>query len=197
MPPQNQSNRYDFIMAPPPPPKRSFNFGNSIGARIGVVISGLIVLIILIVIVNSLLGQASNAQTQRLIEVTQAQTELIRVSALGSKAKDLDTRGLAINTSLSIETSRQQVKKSLVARGMNEKSINKQMAASKNSKTDAALAEATNNNRFDETFSTIINKPLADYQKLLTTASGSGNKTEKTVLAAAKENAIRLSSKQT
>ena len=93
---------------------------------------------------------------------------------------------------MSAQSSQQQIKKSLAARGVKEKSLNKQLAAGKNSKTDAALEEAEKNNRFDETFKAIMNQQLKDYQKLLNGAYASGSVSEKKVLTAAFENATLL-----
>jgi FlaG/FlaF family flagellin (archaellin) len=193
--PPNQPGQYDFILGSDQQPKRGIDFSQNKGARFAVIAVIVIIVIILAMVISSFLGKESKAQGQRLLEVAQAQTEIIRVTALGTKqeAKDLKTRNFALNTQLSVETSQIQVKKSLAAHGMGEKSISKKLGATKNAKTDAALKEATQNNRFDETFKTLLAKQLSDYQKLLKTASGSAKtKTEKNTLNTAYTNVGRL-----
>lgn len=196
MPPQQQS-QYDFILNnSPKPPRGPLVGGNKIG-RILVVVVGLLLLIIAGVAANNFLKGSDKEQNQRLIDIAKAQTEIIRVSALvkPETAKDLDTRIFALNTRLSLEGSNQQIKTLLAARGVNKKSLTKIVAPSKNPKTDGALDEATKNNRFDETYLTIIEKQLSDYQILLKAAAEAGNTKEKQSLTASFNNVDRLSTK--
>lgn len=180
-------------MNPGHQPKRGFDFHHNLKARLVVVAAGIIFLVILVTIVSSFLNKDAAAQTQRLTEVAQAQTEIIRVSTLAKdKAKAEETRSYALNTKLSVESSQQQIKKSLAARGVKEKGLNKKLSAGKNPKTDAALDEAEKNNRFDETFKAIMNQQLKDYQKLLNGAYASGTTSEKKALADSFENAALL-----
>lgn len=209
MPPQQQSgpsgqppygapDPYAFIMNNQPQKKGGFNFnGAGMGARIALVAGLLIMLIIIYMVASSFLNKSSNDQTQRLLEVTQAQSELIRVSRIAEDdAVDLKTRTLAYNTRLSTESSQRQVKALLAKRGKSEKSVNKKLGATKNAKTDAALEEAKKNNRFDETFTTIINGQLVAYQKLLKSAHDAGSANEKTVLATSFESTKYLVAKK-
>lgn len=192
MPPAQQ-NQYEFIMNPSRPPKRRFDFHNNLKARIAVVAVLLILVVIVATVVSSFLNKDAQAQAQRLTEVAQAQSEIIRVSALAKdKAKKEDTRNFALNAKLSVESSQQEIRKVLSKRGVSEKSLNKQLSAGKNSKTDAALDEAAKNNRFDETFTAILNQQLKDYQKLLQGAFASGNSDEKKAITYSYENAARL-----
>lgn len=192
MPPQQQ-NQYDFIMNGSPKPPRNPLLGTGLGARIAVIAGLLIIIIIIGAVINSFLTKGDRVQTDRLVEIAQTQTEIIRVSSLAKdKAKDINTLNLAVSTRLSVESSHQEVKASLAARGVKGKSLNKKLAASKNPKTDAALDEATKNSRFDETFLTIINKQLTDYQKLLQAAYPGSKTKERSVLTASYENAGRL-----
>jgi hypothetical protein len=195
--PPNQPNPYDFIMNNNQPPKRGFTFGNTMGARIAVVAFLVILLIIIVFIANSFIGKNDKAQTVRLTEVAQAQSEIIRVSTLADKdAKTTATRNFAMNTRLSVQTSQQEIRGPLSKHGVNSKSLNKQLTASKNSKTDTALVEASKNNRYDETFTTIMNKQLADYQTLLKAAHDNGTASEKKVLQAAFDNVRVLIAKK-
>lgn len=194
MPPQQQNN-YDFILNADHKPPRGPLFGNSMGARIAVIAVLVVVIIVIGVVVSSFLGKAGRAQNQRLVEIAQTQAELIRVSALASKpesTKTLSTQTAALTTRLSLESSQQQTKKMLANRGINEKGLAKQLASGKNPKTDATLDEAIKNSRFDETYTALVNKQLADYQKLLQAAYPGATPNERTVLTALYENADKL-----
>jgi hypothetical protein len=167
MPPQ-QPNQYEFIMGNTAKPGKGLPLGNNKLARALVVVVIVIIVGIIAAVANSFLTKDSQAQTQRLLEIAQTQSELIRVSSIAkNKARDLDTRNFALNTQLTVQTSQQQVIKALNGRGVKSKGLNKQLGAKKNPKTDAALDEATKNNRFDATYIAILNKQIADYQKLL------------------------------
>lgn len=193
--PPGQQNQYDFIMDNNPN-KRGPAFGNSMKARVALVAGGAVLLIILALVVMSFFSQGDKGQTQRLLEVAQAQNEIIRVSSLGKeKAKDITTRTYAANTRLSVSSAQNEVKASLNKRGMKDKAINKQLAASKNSKTDTALDEASQNNRFDETFTAILQKQMTDYQKLLQSAYDGGTATEKKSLKTSFDSAAKLAAK--
>jgi hypothetical protein len=196
MPPNNQhpgQNQYEFIMNPSPKQRHSFNFGHNKGARITVVVVGIIILSIVATFINGFLGKENKAQTDQLVEIAQAQSEIIRISAIAKeKARSNGTKNFAANTKVSIETSQQDVRKLLNSRGVKDKALNKKLSASKNSKTDATLDQAANNNRFDETFQTVVTKQLSDYQKLIQSASVGGTPNEKKALAKALENSKLL-----
>jgi len=193
MPPGNQQNPYEFITNPAPPPRRKLNLGNSMGARFALIAGAVILFIIVAVVVSSFFNRENKAQVERLTEVAQSQSEIIRISALADKkAKDIKTRNLAANTRLSVESSQQEVKKLLNGRGVGSKGLDKKLGAGKNTKTDATLDEAARNNRYDETFAAVIEKQLADYQKLLTAAHQSGTANEKKTLSALFQNSKLL-----
>lgn len=191
MPPDlnHQQNPYDFILRDTPPPKRQLNLGSSMPVRIAIIVGGLLLLIVMFAVVSSLLGSASNAHKQRLIEAGQAQTEIIRIAKLAEEqAGDLGVRSLAVTTQLSLSTDQQAIKTALTKRGIKEKSLDKTFGTTKNPKTDAALEEATANNRFDDTFLEILDKQLNDYKRLIQNAGSSANNAEKNILKTALTN---------
>jgi hypothetical protein len=125
------------------------------------------ILLITIIVVMSLLFGGSGSPT--LLKVAQAQTELIRVSQLGSqKATSPSARALAVTTLLSVETAQKETVDKLKEQG--QKTNDKLLGETKNSQTDAALTAAAQNNRYDETFRQIMESQLAEYQNLLQTA---------------------------
>ena len=188
--PPTQQNPYDFIMSADQRPRRSFNLGDNKGARFVVIAVLLILIFIITMLVMSFLDKDKNAQKERLIEIAQTQTEIIRVSSLAEKdAKSADTRNFAVNTKLSVQTSQSEVSGAVARYGVKGKGLTKELSASKNPKTDAALQEASRNNRFDETFMAIMEKQLADYQKLLLAAHKAGTPADKQVLQKSIKNA--------
>lgn len=183
--PPNQQNPYEFIMSPNQRPPRKPIIGNSIGSRIAVVVVGLVLLIIIIMVISSFLNGSNKDQNDRLLKITQSQSEIIRLSALAEKAAKVDsTKIFAANTRVSTQSAQQDTKKLLTARGVKTKVIDKQLGVSKNPKNDAALKEATANNRYDETFTQLINQQLGDYQTQLQTAFDNATPNEKKSLMA-------------
>jgi hypothetical protein len=179
---QNSNDPYGFIMNNPQKPSRSFGPSGTAG-RIAVVVGGVVLLIILAIVLLSLLGKSDKAQTQRLIEISQKQTEIIRLTTQSDKnAKNIATRSYALTTRLSMESSQKKTNELLAKRGVKEKSLAKLLPAGKNTKSDELLAEAQKNNRFDETFTELISKELTNYQKLLSGAAEGASKREKEVL---------------
>lgn len=195
MPPQQQ-NQYDFITNSPKQPRRQINFGKSPRQRIVIVAVGVVFLIIAATMLNSFLNRGSKAHAERLTEVVQAQNEIIRVSALAVKdAKSDKTKNYALNTKVSVQSSQNDVKALLAKRGIKAKGLTKKLAASKNTKNDQTLKDGGLNNRYDETYTALTNKQLADYQKLVTAAYASSNPAEKTALTISFQNAGKLAVK--
>ncbi len=165
MPPnqnKNSQNPYDFITTPGQAPVSGFSPNKK--QRIILIILGAITVIILIIVVVSFFNKAGQAQNQKLIELAQTQTEIVRVSAIGAgKATSLETKSLAINTQLSVESAKQTTKQALKNR--KAKAPDKVLNSGKNTKSDTLLADATANNRFDQTFTELIQTKLASYQK--------------------------------
>lgn len=181
MPPNaSGSNPYDFITAPQ---QNTAGFGpDNKKKRIVLVVLGALIVIFLFVVVSTFLSRAGQAQTQKLTELAQTQTEVARVAGIGvTKAKGLETKSLAINTQLSAISSRQDVVNALKQRGVKIK--DKELAAGKNSKTDALLQDAAVNNRFDQTFTEIIQTKLASYQKLAKSVYASSTPAEQKIFS--------------
>ena len=85
-----------------------------------------------------------------------------------------------------------ETKKLLAKRGVKEKGLNKILGNKKNDKTDAALKEAAQNNRYDETFNALMQKQLSDYQKLVKVAHDNGTANEKKTLNESLESNAKL-----
>lgn len=183
---QPGSSNYDFILNPQKPSKQPLFSGKSMLQRI-LIIGGLFfILIILVAIVIALFGRGSNVQKERLIEIAQTQTEIIRITAIASdKSRDVTTRTLAATTRLTTESDKLETISALTARGVKDtKKI--PLDLGKNTRSDELLDEAIANNRFDETYKQILTSQLESYYRLLQQAKSSvGTVTERELLETA------------
>lgn len=140
-----------------------------------------ILIIIVGVILGNVLGSSNEAQKQRLIELAQAQTEIVRVSTTASgKLSGTDIRGVAFTNKLSVQSSLNQTTAQLSKYGV--KANPKLLGQGKNSETDKLLADASANNRYDETYKKILDEQLDNYQKLLKNSFETESKTEKLMI---------------
>lgn len=191
-PPQPQQapeqNPYDFIMNSGEPPKKSplgLPSGNSKLQRILIVGGGIVVLIIIGVLLLSIVTAGSKSNTEQLLSLAKTQTELIRVADLVVKepsVRNESTRILAINTSVSVNSTKQQVVSMITKSG--KKADPKQLALSKNTKTDASLESALQNNQYDEVATEILTTELKNYRlQLKTSYDAVSSKQDKQILS--------------
>lgn len=182
-PQQNQEDPYGFITNPQKPAKRklSFNFGNTPQQKAIIVGVGFVLLIIVFMILLSVFNRASNAQKDRLVRMAQAQAEIARVAELANKdARGSDTRALAVNVQLTLESDLQETKELLAKRGIELK--DKTIAQNKDESTDKELEQAASDGRFDEVLRSTIEDQLGEYKVLVRSAYNGGGKLDKQVL---------------
>jgi hypothetical protein len=160
-------NNYDFIMSPNQPTQPSRLSGSSKTQRILFVGISAIVLIILIIIVSSLLNSGPNNK-ETLLKITQQQTELARIAQLNTAGASQTTKNVAMNTSITLTSDRNQLLKTLAARGIKIK--DNQLIASRNLNIDKTLDQARAASAFDATFLQTLEESLTDYQTTLKTA---------------------------
>ncbi len=183
---------YNFITNPAQQQKKPLlPGGNSMQARIFVVLGGVILLIIIGVIVSTLISSGGKEAQATLLKTAQQQAELIRISTIGVKnARDPNTLNLASTTNLTLQSD-QKVLLTHV------KADNKQLALGKDTKTDIALTNAEQANKFDEVFAQTLQAQLVAYQKTLKSAyDATSNKKLKAALGEQFKNASTLASKQ-
>ena len=192
MPPKSAPDPYGFILNPEKP-KRPPLFGGGLKFKLILLAVVAILVIIFGVIVSNILGSSNDAQKERLIEVAQAQTEIVRVSTTAaSKANSSDTKAIAYTNKISVQSAVNQTTAQLSKYGV--KTDGKLLGQGKNAETDKLLADAASNNRYDETYKKILAEQLDNYQKLLKGAFESGGKTEKVMLnRAASSNTLVVS----
>lgn len=187
--PPPEQNPYDFIMNSGVDPKKSGSFnlpsGNSTKQRILIVGAGLLLLIFLGIFLLMFLSSGKQSNSVALMELAQEQTELIRIADAVSKetaVRSEDTRVLAMNTSLSVNSTKKEVVAIITRSG--KKAEPKQLGLLKNGKTDTLLETAKQNNQYDTTALQILQNGLKAYRaKLKTTYELIGNDKDKKVLS--------------
>jgi hypothetical protein len=149
-------------------PKRSIlpGAGSSKKQRIIVVAAGGGILLLIIILISSLLF--GGKKTPGLLDLAQIQQELIRVSTLGTQqASSSRARYLAITTELTVISNQNNLLAQMKKQG--QKPNTKQLSLKQDKSTDAALTQATTDNRFDEVFIETVQKQLVAYQQQLRT----------------------------
>lgn len=176
--------QYDFITNPPKAPKKSLlpGSGSSKLQRIIIVVVILFVLLVGVAVVTTLLGSGGKNNVASLTKVLQAQTEISRVSTIAStKANGDDAQAIAGKVDIVLMTHKSQV--SALATKQKIKIAPAQIAAGKNAQTDAALATAEKNGRFDEAFIQSMRTSMQDYQTFLKAAyNNTGSKSMRELL---------------
>jgi len=194
MDPQQQSqNPYGFIMDTDHKQKSPlFSMGSSPKSKIIFAVLAVIFLLVLYTIVSRVFLNKTD-KYDVLISVRAQQQEVIRIATLGlTDAKDDTTINYTQTILSSVSSDQAQVAAIMQKAGMK---INKEtLAARKNPKTDAALAEAEKNNTYDDTLTAVLQAQMKIYQKDLSSAYDvlSSNQAKVTVQVAHKSAALVL-----
>lgn len=198
--PQNpqapQQNPYDFFMKPgtPEPVKSKLPIplgGKGLKGKIMLAVGAGLVLLIITFLAATLLG-GSKGPSDKLQEVVQEQTELIRVTDLAkTSARSTKTQVFATNVGLSLTTAKLQILP--VAKKSGAKTDVKNLSGKQSSSTDKALKAATENNQFDELFTKTVTDQLTTYKKSLNEAyQATSNKKDKQTIKNAYDGAVLL-----
>lgn len=161
-------NPYEFIVNPNTPKRGRALLGgsNSFLMRIGLLVGGAVVLMIIAAIVISAL--APKGSTPGLTAIAQRQQEIIRVAtAAATQATGQDTKNFIANTELSVTTSQQQVISYLGSHGT--KLGTKQLALDQNAQADTLLTNAATANNYDSAVVQNLTGQLQTYKELLQT----------------------------
>ncbi|HET7673153.1 MAG TPA: hypothetical protein VFK11_01410 [Candidatus Saccharimonadales bacterium] len=178
-------NPYEFIMNPEAP-KRGFYIGGTPKQKIIFGCVALIALIIMIVITNSFLSSADNAQKDRLLALAQTESEISRVAEKASEnISDKNLLYRATTVKLSVDSTKQEIISALAVRGKDK--LKSKDIGVEDPANDAVLTKGQQNSRFDQTYSELLQKQLSDYQKQLEEAYAGGNSTEKAIFNDANE----------
>ncbi|RTK94194.1 hypothetical protein EKI60_04105 [Candidatus Saccharibacteria bacterium] len=203
--PAPQPGQYDFFMNTPEPQKKPlFSGGVSSGGGgskkrlIFAGIGGLVVVIILFMLVSSLFS-GNKQRGSEILVMAQQQAEIIRTAGLSKNepaARGVATQTLAANTSITVQSSHEQVLGLL--KKYKVKADDKKLALLKKESTDKNFAAAADNNTYDEVFKETMSAQLKTYQatakKLFNTSK---SQSEKQILAEAYDGATLLLGEQT
>jgi hypothetical protein len=160
-PPQHD---YSFITDPSKPPRKRLLPGSgSLLGRVIVVSVGLLLLIIVFVVIKGLLsgGSASPA----FVGIAQDQQELIHLATAAGEESGLNetNKNFAVTTQLSLTSAQTDLLTYLSKNGTKVKE--KQLALKISATTDQQLSAAATSNTYNETFNTIMQTKLTEYQK--------------------------------
>lgn len=191
-----QSNPYDFFMKPgvPEPPKSKLPMplgGKTLKGKIMLAVGAGLVLLIITFLAATLLG-GSKGPSDKLLEVVQEQTELIRVTDKAKvDARSTKTQVFATNVGLSLTTAKLQILP--IAKKSGAKTDIKDLSGKQSSATDKVLKTATENNQFDELFTKTVTDQLTAYKKSLNeTYQATTNKKDKQTIKNAYDGAVLL-----
>jgi hypothetical protein len=164
---------YDFITNPDQPPKQSklaaLPGGNSIITRVGVVAGGLLVLVIIFSIVKGLLSSGSNLPLyMAVLEDQQALIHLATNANMSQTNLTLTDQNFTATAQLSLSSNQAELITLLQA---NKLKINPKLLNAKVSTAiDTQLTNAETAGTYDQTYQTIMQNGLVQYQKDLNTA---------------------------
>lgn len=134
------------------------------------------------IIFSLLLGGGGESTAQQTLKLAQQHKETLRIAEIGiKKSRSSEVRNLATTVKLTLQSTENQIV--AIAQKDQEKVTNSQLSAGKNTKTDEALVNAEQNNRFDEKFKQTIYSHIEVYlQQLRIVYNASDSKSDKQVL---------------
>lgn len=160
------NNPYDFIMNPAaPPPKKRLPIpgsnSNPFLVKIGLIVGGVIVLMIVATVVLNLLT-GGKTSTEEFRSLAQTQQEVIRVSAIGDNdARSQSVKNAAKSINLSVTT---QQLKTLSYLSKNDVTMKeKELELKINADNDKKLDEANQTSTFDSVFLQVMRGVLESY----------------------------------
>jgi hypothetical protein len=163
-PSQQGHNPYDFIVNPQQPSKRRlFKFGgdqSSLLMRIAIAAGGGVVLLFLIFMVWGMLF-GSKVNIAGIAELTQIQTELVRLSHEADSSGDQAVRNAAANTLAIAESHRQLWLTFLLDNG--RKMADKELRLKASAATDTRLKTAAQTGTFDTEYAEVMRSQLTAY----------------------------------
>ena len=179
-PPPAPTTPYDFFLDQPKP-RRSANPLSAAGKRYGMggaggrglnkfalIIGGAIALVIILGVAALLLPK--DTTSPQWFAIAQRQQEVVRVCAMGSKAKYQTTRNFAITCQTGVTASQKEL---LAYMKKSKLSYNsKQLGLRADAKTDARLKAAAASSTYDDVFREIATQQLNTYSRSLTTLLG-------------------------
>lgn len=188
---KSDPKRLDFIMQTELDKPKSLR--EKLQSKAGLALGAVVIVFISIVLIAFAMTSSKNNKEQdaRLMAIAKAQSEIIGLSELATEqASQSSTKELASNIHDATSSSFEQVKAMLETRGT---TIDEDTFASEsNPETDSQLVESLKNKEFDDTFSSIIEEDLLNYQTLLVEAQKNANESEAKQLEDAYNNVDKI-----
>lgn len=181
------NNPYDFIMNPGTPapknrvPLPGANSKNAFLFKIGFIVGGVIILMIILAIVVNLLSSGKSS-TEEFRSLAQTQQEVLRISEEGNRdARAQSVKNAAKNINLSVTTQQLKTLDYLAARDVKMK--DKELALKADAEATKKLEAANQTSTFDSVFLQIMRQTLETYgNELVTLYNSSSNSEAKKIL---------------
>lgn len=187
MPPDDTSNQpakhgpqdFDFILNPPPKPKRRFGLPGVPKAAV-LILFGLIVVIV-VIIVSSIFFGGSSIDREKLYKTIASAEEIVRVSDLALiDSQDANVKNLAATAKETLNSQSSALQQYMQKQKIK---IDRKKISIINTKTDSQLQEAAANNVYDQTFLKILKDSINSYQAELSEMYKVAGPNLKTVLS--------------
>ncbi len=181
--PSDGQNPYDFILQGPPKQKRSIlPTGNSPKQRATLFMSLVGGVLLLFIIIMVLIFSSGGSSTKGLIKVAQDQTEILRITEIGTRyVRGSDAAAINENTKLTLTTAQAETVAYITKH--NKKPSSKTLALGANKATDQALNTANSAGQFDDALKSTLKTQLTGYQSDLSTEyKATNSKSEKVLL---------------
>ena len=189
MQPEEQKEKdihaYDFILDTPEPvePPLSSRINKRKLTVVLIIISLLLAVFsaVFLTALSRLNKEANETQRAKLTEIAQQQTEISRITELGSeRAERSKTRNRLEAIGNNMETSREKILKTVEARGALP--TEEELAVKEDIGVTEQLDKADTYQNYDETLDKILDQKLLEYQRLLLAAEGGANQEERQLL---------------
>lgn len=168
--PQEDPNRYDFFLNPNKQSRGNI-FGGGSSKKLMLISAGIVAVLVLVVVVTMAASSNSKSNALPLLSVAQAQEEVIRVAADGTKnAQATSLKNFSVTAQATVTSAQLQVLDLMGKQGTKLKSTDKQLKLTASAQTDKALDAATAASTYDSTYKTIIQSDLDTYENKLDAA---------------------------
>lgn len=186
-------DQYNFIVNPEQPSKGKLIGklgGNPFIVKIGLIVGGAVVLMIVLAIVVSLLfGGKTNVDT--IVSLAQSQQEIVRLSDMTKDSSSQTIRNAAGNTRVSVQSHQNEWLNFLSA---HKYTLDKKTLALKTDATnDARLQAAEQTSTFDSTYTDMMRSQLESYARAVQNAyQGSPSEAEREILTSHYDDTLLL-----
>lgn len=175
---QPQQPNYDFIMNPSQPSRSS---GSPMAMRFLVIVGIVFVMVVLFGLIFRMVGTNPNFSKSAMLGIAQDQTELIRLTSIGSEnSTSQKLKNFSITARMSLTTDQQALLSYLADYGY--KPSAKDLPLKQDPSIDTQLNAAVSSSTFDVTYDGIMERALENYMTSLSDAYDSSGESAQKVL---------------